>query len=763
MNGDNGRSGDRPEFAAGDAVDILWNDYCKQHLQPSRLFRLAVGLSIPDKEEQNHIEWCDRCRLAFERYRSAEVGCCGTAELRPGTPERVNRTSTAAKNGHQWTLPLVDMVAAARGTAVPDLLRQYIRVVGPVLFPDGEVAFETWQLGRIEQVAKAYPEVAEQISAMIVDRTYEVLQPRLTRQRVVLVCFGRTLHRMGTRLAARLVEQGYGHVHVILAHDFYSPTLVCGPGELRDADVSVMVDVMHTGGLLERLFSACRENLPARIRGVTLIDQSDGAVMTEDVVSLWMDGPELRIPLQRFRRTATAQQRRELTRFEPNDEYAMGLEVALPAVRTPVESADVFDADEVFIDLVHRAGALRSDYRIGQKQYPYVINVLDLLREPMCRERVLAKAFDVLSDLADSSPCLVYHAARTARAGRVAKALGERLSWPAFALDADDRSERYSGQFLQKTAGHRTVVLVDAAVRTGDSLTAMMQVIDDLSFRKGRRIVAFCILDALTQRSRTEFAESLNAEIRTLYRVPLAPPTERVRNWMNSRKAAIRDALLQSGILRSLEPVLQSYVDRKGRRGERTAPATPDETLAAVRNAARNAGEPVRATESISEACRLGKVGMIRHLPLDQVVHDRAVQSLLLGVMYNSMSPSFKESAVFALGAAGNYEWMTYDWLQCNRPFLSSPTQAWKSVLMVECQMKIEEQTSELCRFRDALERFSTSLPKPKPIRVSPMAAQRRFEFGLKMDSSPTTTERLEINECERLTERVRLLQQACE
>src|SRR6185437_15121100 len=131
-----------------------------------------------------------------------------------------------------------------------------------------------------------------------------------------------------------------------------------------------------------------------------------------------------------------------------------------------------------------------------------VINVLDLLREPSCRERVLAEASNVLSDLGRSSPCLVYHAARTARAGRVAKALSERLGWPVLALDAGDRSPLCSGRLSRETAGHGALVLVDAAVRTGDSLAAMTQVVDDLSLREGRKSVIFCVLDALVQRSR---------------------------------------------------------------------------------------------------------------------------------------------------------------------------------------------------------------------------------------------------------------------
>jgi len=124
---------------------------------------------------------------------------------------------------------------------------------------------------------------------------------------------------------------------------------------------------------------------------------------------------------------------------------------------------------------------------------------------------------------------------------------------------------------------------------------------------------------------------------------------------------------------------------------------------------------PERAFEYIGNACEHGKVQLIRHLPLDQVVHDPSVQSLLVGVMYNSVKPSLKESAIFALGAARNYEWMTYEWLQCNRPLLGSRTNAWKAVLMLECLMKLEGMTDDLSRFRDALNQFAEKLPPIRP------------------------------------------------
>ena len=82
---------------------------------------------------------------------------------------------------------------------------------------------------------------------------------------------------------------------------------------------------------------------------------------------------------------------------------------------------------------------------------------------------------------------------------------------------------------------------------------------------------------------------------------------------------------------------------------------------------------------------------------------------------------------------------------------------------MVECQMKMEERTSELRHFRDALERFSKTLPEPGHKRLPSLTTQGRFEFGLETDRSTKKSQRQDQIASDRLTERVQLLQQVCE
>jgi hypoxanthine-guanine phosphoribosyltransferase len=760
--------GSDPRSVSDEAVHALWQWACSEHIQPSHLFRLALGLAAPLLEDADHLACCAKCWSVFERYRSSAVpideACSDALAPHPiieGVTPKEDGLSVTSVGGGRPQLSLFEgLDLDPQSPAVPDVLRDNLSVEGPVLFPNGEVAFRTWQLGRLEQFFRTKPAIADSILTLVTDRACQLLVPQLARRNIVLVCFGQAVHRLGTRLGGSLLEQGFSHLHVVLAHDFYSPALVCAPYELRDADVTVIIDVLHTGGLLDRLLTVCRGHNPARLRGLAVIGQSVGNRLSEDRFCLWTDEPEERIPIDEFRRTAGSEQQRQLLRFEPNAECAVGIPAALPVPLPEPSNAQPMECDATFVEMIKEAGALRCDYKIGRKRYPYVINILDLLGHPECRNTLASMASDRLADLASERTCLAYDAGRAARAGRLAKTLALALHWPVLRLGTRSTSFAITEQQCQQLAGFRNVVIVDAAIRTGDSLTAIIQALQ-ASVHSGTNIVAFCVLDALSRTSRLDLASHLRIDIRTLFEVALAPPTERVRSWMNSQKARIRDALCRSGRFSDLEPILRSYCEYVRRpHNRKKGRLSPDETPAVLEKAVSQARTAERAADYIGAACQQGKVALIQHLPLDLVVHDRSLQSLLLGVMYNSMKPSIKEGAVFALGAARNYDWISYDWLQCNRPFLGSRTNSWKSVLMVVCQMKLEGMTEDLARIRDALGRFATKLPPPRSPISQLRDAKELFSYCSDGRSSRNESYRKPAvrRREERLRERVQLL-----
>lgn len=715
-------------------VTAAWSDFADTHIMPSRLFQIAVGMEDVADSDCNHLEWCETCRAAFEAYRpiesspSALVSRTSISQRRFWTNDNGGSTTDrvhASPNGHSRP-------------AVPALIRAHFHVDAPILFPGNEVAFESWQFGRLLQISKEEPELADRLLGLIVDNVTAHLAERIDHKHLMLVCFGRAMHRCGIRIAARFQESGFAQPHIVLAHDFYSLTVVCDPKEFRKADVIVLVDVVHSGATLDKLMALCLSNRPQRVRGLALIDQSESRSLCSDWTSVWQEPREVRASLDDFLRDSSELTRNALRRFEPNDEVAVSRDGLRVHSRL---NADVrVRIDSQLMAHIHATDALKCDHRIGQKRYPYVVNVLDLIKKSSAsREFIIERSAKRLEDLREHRVILAFHAGRSARAGVLARMLGSQFGWPSLPVGSRGSNFAVTDKQLRRLACYDIVVLVDAAIRTGDTVSAIARAIDDKWLRKHTRVVAFSVLDALSSTSQDDLAAELGIEIRTLFEMPLAPPTEQVRHWMNAQKSMIRERMNDSGEFNCVEHVLKSYCDPiHPHYSSHETDREISETRALMQSAMESALQKADGAARIEKACREGKSHLIRHLSVNEVVHDHNVQGLLIGVMYNSVKASLKESAVFALASARNYEWMSLDWLRCNRPFLTSESNAWKSIVMVECEMKMSRRQQELSQFREAAIEFRDKEASSMPHQSRP---EEQLVLPVRdMDSRPEST-----------------------
>ena len=367
-----------------DELDAAWQGFAKDHILPGRLFRLAVGLDVPTGEDQRHIEWCRACGDAYRRYTTPnESVTANNGHLR--TDMRVGlrqKELWAADQPTHLSLPRLSSPPQndGPGDVVPHLLRQYLHVDGPVVFGGNEVAFESWQFGRLLSSGDYAADLVEQINCVIVDAVKAYLPPRVDRDHLMIVCFGRAMHRCGVRIATALAECGFTPPHVVLAHDFYSPTLVCDDREFRKADVIVMVDVVHSGSTLDELMLLCQNKGARRVRGLALVDQSDRKPLSAEWFAIWREPKEQRLPLDAFVQTASDDQVRRLGRFEPNDEVALHVQQPAFPAASPVKTSRL-SVDNALMQHIHDTGALKRDYMIGRKRYPYAVNVLDLIKK----------------------------------------------------------------------------------------------------------------------------------------------------------------------------------------------------------------------------------------------------------------------------------------------------------------------------------------------------------------------------------------------
>ena len=700
-----------------DTLESEWKRFSHRHILPSRMLKLAAGLAATTDDELNHLSVCKNCSRQLRMY-DAEFDFNSDAQINEFHDSasldivgECDQAETLVFNNKHVDEPSVAHV----DDRVPEFLREHLLVAGPVVFPDEHVVQSSWQFGLISRFRESNPPLADRLINFVAESTLKRFSDKFAQKNLVVVCFGREMHSIGVRIGAILFERGFDTHHIVFAHDFYEPKLVCDPREPVNAPVIVLVDVVHSGGLIDRVANACLQFEPSSVSGLALIDKSSKAVWGRSWVTVWNESNDPCVSLEDFLADGSNELIQSLQRFEPNSQSAISSDsFEYRHVLSPATGENSVVVEEELRNFIHLTGALRQDYKICGKRYPYVVNTLDLLnKDDDSRDYILKRSAQELGDI-KGSVCIAYHKSRGMRAGRYGKLLGKHLNWPIVAYGSRCNKKQVSTKDIRELARFDHVVFVDSAIRTGDSLAATREAVDDAWLLKHANLHALFVFDALARDSISTLSNNLGIDIRTVFKIPMAPPTEQVRDWANQRKKLLVDKLSENSEFSEIAIELGNYLSpKKGFSSQ--CEHTQQENEIRLSNAIKSAQFPVVGTQRVTDACLSGAPHVIRHLSVDEVVQDSMVQDLLVGVMHNSMQPSFKENAAYALAAANNFDWMTLDWLKVNRPFLTSGAECWKSIVMIECEMKMQNKTSHLSQFRDSVIEYKKMLDANGP------------------------------------------------
>lgn len=721
----------------------------RRHLSPARIAALAFEAVTGEDDELFHLNYCDECREQFEFYSEGdEQQRDALSVLHADSRDQRGRSASSD----------VGVNASRRGTSsqsfspVPQVIRDLFRVEVPLLFPDGNVARSSWQFGRAVASGGQRQKEVQAALSLCCDRLFDLILATFDSdlQNIMFVCFGETMHECGVGLATRVLSLTGKSPHVVLAHDYYEPKVVCDPQEFTDSKVVVLVDVIHSGSLVQRLFRLCTQFDPASVSAVSLISQIGNGCEEVPCLSVWTLEREVRDPLARFRATASERELKCLQTFDPNRSCAMDCDsLAGPtASKSRAVSSNDFVIEAELRDCIERTNAMKMDYRISGKLYSFAVNVLDLLKKDEdSRKFVLSRANQVLADIAlraSGSTCLAYHAGRASRAGYIAKLLGGNLGWPVMAMGRRNRAFALTDRQCRYFALFDNVVIVDSAIRTGDSIAALACAIGKEKVMAEPRVIGFVVFNSLSDGQLETLSSKLNIELRSAFRLPLAPPTKEIRHWAALHKKEIGELLLKQCDSAVVRDVLLDYCFPHHNSAFVRSSFDSDILLSKLNEAISRGLERRTASDEVHNACMARSPKSIRHLEVDTVINDRMAQSMLNGIMFNSMKPQMKETAAIALAAADRFDWMTGDWLKVNEPFLSSPTSAWKCVVLIEQLMANKGRLKELKVFRDSVCEY-IEFRKVLEAKRQPLYTQRKLFPGLEdsEDKGPAATERL--------------------
>ena len=527
----------------------------------------------------------------------------------------------------------------------------------------------------------------------------------------MVVCFGNPVHRCGKRLAIKMTNSGVKDVHVVMADDFFNPKLWCDPKELNGRFVVVFLDVVHSGGLLNRLVTVCRQGDPGALTGVAIIDQSSGEVSDVPLVGLWAEQKEKR---DLCAESITGRERY----FDPVAGRAR-LGQDLPSEVSDLDKARA-TIESRLIELrpiaryIQATGALRQDACIGGVSYPWALDLLCLLSNDEARAELSRRAAICLSDLVERGPwCLVFPAVRHQRAGAWAELLADRFGWPIVKVGLKKHLHYRPLTSAQRSAvaRHPRALIVDAAIRSGKTLQSLVSLLRPDGRPHNLEITAFYAIDGLFDESREVLKGSLGVEIRSLFRLPLGAPTESVgrycRKWLNTTLGELETPgpSEQAPWANVVLDYCRKKLENSGRPPKQRSP----EELERVLRRALDEGER-GAQACLESSCDPPRSSVVKHLDVTYALREPRTRNVLHGFMCNSMPADFIESCALALATQQDYDWFDRDWLILHKRLLTNTSsQRWQFLACVSYWIRRHGNREQIERVRSVVDEFRRS------------------------------------------------------
>lgn len=662
-----------------------------------------------------HFCECDRCSYAVaELLRAINE---------PHSPEYTNtendnNSTRALSNGHSEESIESGWIDYFEGIG--------LRPPGPTVFPDLSVADKAWEFGLL-LTHQCREEAIETITKVSIEKLQNL---RLSRS-ILLVAFSDIMHSISISIAAEMKELIGAEldIHVIGVKRFHEPCLLSKPSVVKNKSVVILTDVVHEGRLLHKLWDIVQCKEPLSIHALCLVNQQYNGPFADSLVSLGREEKEVRSRLGRL-----SQESRSIRFFDPVRGISHQNECPEQEVRWDPK------AIEEWIPFIEKTEALQKNLQIGNSTYPFAINILTLLKDEQCQKQIAVRAIELFRKLrANDRWVFIYPASRGRRAGRIAKLLTESTGWQRTCLGKANNSSfmhinEESRRVLETAEG---VIIVDAAIRTGDTLRSQVEVLRSSGITN---VIAFYVMDLRRDRDRRVHEQSIGVPIHSLFRIPLGfGPTDSVKSALKRRFEQLEQDVESANVSSKARHALQSFFDKVLRQRKRAPNSVPQAKSVEPKKVAKELEKGAVAPSDLIEHVATGKrpnLKFTRFFSSSEALEDEDQARDARYSINNSASPGFIQELALLYTAHGDYSWLTKKWLVLHEEFLTNEDSAWEFLAGISFDARSKDAIASR-NIRGAFEEFRESLRK----RTKSERAELLFDLE---ESPPVYEERCE-------------------
>jgi orotate phosphoribosyltransferase len=499
----------------------------------------------------------------------------------------------------------------------------------------------------------------------------------------IVAAAGWPMATIARRLAALRGGPKKAFPHVVLCEGYAAPRFL---GDLpAGSRVLILVDVVVTGGLIERLSAAVRRAGAVVVGAGAVVQSQHTRALARGLLR-----PLCRVPMHIVAaRDCPRCGRLERREFNP---FANCMTAKAPTARSPSQFLDYAPEAKEFWEYVDAVDAYEHHRIERGTHYVAFVDTLKLLEHPEIGPRLVRKLCDLL--LEHSAPPEALLAPNLQRAKLLAGRLADILAaqGPPRRIPLVIARSRDGRWYLSRPARSRlygkSVLMVDSAAGHGRTLDELSLVARACG---AARVGGAVLLSRLTESAEESFRARLSGGFHRLYHLPVRPVLiscdDRDVCPVCQRKAAVTRAAQESRLeaIKQLAAWLSQRGGRQGSRGDAGAFPTPARqptlfpaetsflarcssqvasgvTLHSLHAAMTNGMAPLALPEvSDPQIPRRNRLAMLENLPVGVVewswgILDRQLQDLLA----REATSSLWRASACVLARERHIEWVEH-------------------------------------------------------------------------------------------------------